>query len=155
MTLIVLTVVVIALLIAVLAIFLFAIGVLLNRTADSLDDCAQNVKNISYHAEVIGPAIERINETGGTVVGALPLLCEAAEQIGIAKSAPYVDPSEAPPPAPYSAPYPAPSAVTHRAPRVASHAAPAAPAAAPAAPARGVGYLDEDGGGGNLGYLDA
>jgi HAMP domain-containing protein len=152
MTLIVLTVVVIALLIAVLAIFLFAIGVLLNRTADSLDDCAQNVKNISYHAEVIGPAIERINETGGTVVGALPLLCEAAEQIGIAKSAPYVDPSEVPPPAPYSAPSPAPSAVTHGAPRVASHAA---PAAAAAAPARSVGYLDEDEGGGNLGYLDA
>ena len=154
MTLIVLTVVVIALLIAVLAIFLFAIGALLNRTANNLDDCAQNVKNIAYQAEAIGPGIERINETGGTVLGALPLLCEAAERIGVAKSAPYVDPSEDH--YYYSAPSPAPSApspVTSAAP----HAAPyAAPAAVPAAPSRGVGYLDEDedGHGGNLGYLD-
>jgi HAMP domain-containing protein len=68
MTLIVLTVVVIALLIAILAIFLFAIGVLLNRTADNLDDCAQNVKNIAYQAEAIGPGVKRINETGTTVL---------------------------------------------------------------------------------------
>lgn len=149
MTLIVLTVVVVALLIAALAVFLFIIGALLNRTADNLDDCAQNVKNIAYHAEAIGPGVKRINETGGTVVGALPLLCEAAERIGVAKGAPYIDPSEAPPPAP--APAPAPSAVTHQAPS----AAPAAvPAAVPAASPRGVGYLDEDGSGGNLGYLD-
>lgn len=155
MTLIVLTVVVVALLIAALAVFLFIIGALLNRTANNLDDCAQNVKNIAYHAEAIGPGVKRINETGGTVVGALPLLCEAAERIGVAKGAPYVDPSEAPPPAPSSAPAPAPtptpSAVTHQAPS----AAPAAvPAAVPAASPRGVGYLDEDRSGGNLGYLD-
>jgi HAMP domain-containing protein len=147
MTLIVLTVVVVALLIAALAVFLFIIGALLNRTADNLDDCAQNVKNIAYHAEAIGPGVKRINETGGTVVGALPLLCEAAERIGVAKGAPYVDPSEAPPPAPA----PAPSAVTHQAPS----AAPAAvPAAVPAASPQGVGYLDEEGSGGNRGYLD-
>jgi HAMP domain-containing protein len=147
MTLIVLTVVVVAFLIAALAVFLFIIGALLNRTADNLDDCAQNVKNIAYHAEAIGPGVKRINETGGTVVGALPLLCEAAERIGVAKGAPYVDPSEAPPPAPA----PAPSAVTHQAPS----AAPAAvPAAVPAASPQGVGYLDEEGSGGNRGYLD-
>jgi HAMP domain-containing protein len=116
---------------AVLAIFLFAIGVLLNRIAGNLDDCAQNVKNVAYQAEVIGPAIERINETGGTVVGALPLLREAAEQIGVAKSAPYVDSSEAS----YSAPYSAPPAVTSK-----------VPAAVPAVPPRGVGYLDGTGG---------
>ena len=146
MTLVVLTVVVIGLLIAVLAIFLFLIGMLLNRTADNLDDCVQNVKNIARQAEVVGPAIERINETGTTVVGALPLLSEAAERIGVAKGAPYIDPSETP--------YWAPS--VDRSP---AHAA--APAAAPSvdrsvapspAPAHGVGYLDEDRG--NLGYLD-
>lgn len=121
MTLIVLTVVVIALMIAVLAIYLFVIGVLLNRTADNLGDCVQSVKNIRYQAEVIGPALERINGAGGALVGALPLLCEGAESVAVAKSAPYADPSNAP----YAAP----------------EASSAAPSAAPAAP-RGLGYLD-------------
>ncbi|MGH3780088.1 MAG: hypothetical protein ACRDRO_05485 [Pseudonocardiaceae bacterium] len=103
MILIVLTVVVIALLVAVLAIYLFAIGVLLNRTAHNLDDCLQNVKTIAEQAEVIGPAVERINGTGGVVVGALPLLCEGVERIA---------------------------------------AKPAHPAATPAAPPTGLGYLD-------------
>lgn len=125
MTLIALTVVVIAVLIAVLAIYLFVIGVLLNRTAGNLDDCAQNVKKIRYQAEVIGPGIKRINETGGTVVGALPLLCEGAEGVAVAKSAPYVDSSEAPR---------------------------AVPTPVPAAP-RDSGY--QDGGRGSVGYLDA
>jgi HAMP domain-containing protein len=141
MTLIVLTVVVIALLIAVLAIFLFVIGALLNRTADNLDDCAQNVKNIAYQAEVIGPGVVRINETGTTVLGALPLLCDGAESVAVAKGAPYVDPSEDSYSAPYSAPSSTPSAVTT--------------SEVPAASSRGVGYLDEDGARGNLGYLDA
>jgi hypothetical protein len=132
MTLIVLTVVVIALLIAVLAIFLFRIGMLLNRTADDLDDCAQNVKNISYQAEAIGPGVVRINETGTVVLGALPLLCDGAESVAVAKGAPYVDPSEAP---------------SSEAPS--SMAAPVPSAAAP----RGVGYLDGERG--TLGYLDA
>ncbi len=92
MTLISLSVVVIALLIAVLAIFLFTIGVLLDRTADNLGDCVQSVKTIAGQAAVIGPAVERINTTGGKLVGALPLLYECAERIG-AESAP----SEAPP----------------------------------------------------------
>ncbi|MGH3752096.1 MAG: hypothetical protein ACRDRP_05270 [Pseudonocardiaceae bacterium] len=96
MTLISLSVVVIVLFIAVLAIFLFTIGVLLNRTADNLDDCLQSVKKIIGQATGIGPAIERINTTGGTVVGALPLLCDAAEKIAVAKSAPYDDPSAVP-----------------------------------------------------------
>ena len=150
MTLIVLTVVVVALLVVALAAFLFMIGALLNRTADNLDDCAQNVKNIAYHAEAIGPGVKRINETGGTVVGALPLLVEAAERIAIAKGAPYVDPSEAP------------FSVAHQAPSAAPAAVPAAPAAVPAAPAAvpatspsGVGYLDQSTTSGvNRGYLD-
>ena len=81
MTLIVLTVVVIVLLIAVLAIFLFTIGVLLNRIADNLDDCLQNVKTIAGQAEVILPGVGRINQTGGVVAGALPLLVEGAEGV--------------------------------------------------------------------------
>jgi hypothetical protein len=145
MTLIVLTVVVIALLIAVLAIFLFAIGALLNRTADNLDDCAQNVNKIAHQAEVIGPGVVRINETGTTVLGALPLLCDGAESVAVAKGAPYLDPSEDSYSAPYSAPYSTSSAVTTS----------KAPAAVPAASSRGVGYLDEDGARGTLGYLDA
>jgi hypothetical protein len=153
MILIVSTVIVIALLIAALAIYLLVIGMLLNRTANNLDDCSQNVKNIAYQAKVIGPAIERINETGGTAVGALPLLCEAAEGIGVAKSAPYVDPSEAP----YSAPSAAPTTVTSNAPSAApypAHSAVPSPVSATAS-SRGVGYLDQDGAQGSLGYLDA
>jgi HAMP domain-containing protein len=147
MTLLVLTVVVITLLIAALAIFLFALGASLNRTADNLDDCAQNVKNIAHQAEVIGPAIERINETGGTVVGALPLLSDAAERIGVAKSAPYADPSEAP----YSAPSAAPTVTSEAS--YPPHSA--VPAAVSAASPQGVGYLDGEGRRGSLGYLDA
>ena len=161
MTLIVATVVVIALLVAALAIFLFMIGGLLKRTADTLDNCSQSVKNIAYQAKELGPSIERINETGGTVVGALPLLCDAAESIGVAKSAPYVDPSEDP----YPAPSPAPAAAAPPAPRpatlaVAPATSSAAPGPAPAAVATAarpssVGYLDGDEPRGTLGYLDA
>jgi hypothetical protein len=93
MTLIVLTIVVIASLIAVLAIFLFAIGALLHRIADNLDDCLQNVKKIAGQAEVILPGVGRINQTGGIVASALPLLIGGAESIA-AKLAP---PKEAPP----------------------------------------------------------
>ena len=93
MTLIILTVVVIALLIAVLAVFLLAIGVLLNRIADNLDDSLGNVKKIAGQAEVIIPGVGRINQTGGVVAGALPLLIEGAEGVA-AKLAP--PPKEAP-----------------------------------------------------------
>jgi hypothetical protein len=134
MTLIVLTVVVIALLVAVLAIFLFTIGMQLNHTADNLDDCAQNVKNIAYQAKEIGPGVVRINETGTTVIGALPLLCDGAESVAVAKGAPY---GEAP--SPVAAP-------------VATSGA-AAVAAPSMAPSRGLGYLDGERG--SLGYLDA
>ncbi|MDQ3761327.1 MAG: hypothetical protein M3460_06380 [Actinomycetota bacterium] len=79
--LITMTVIVIAALIAVLAIYLFVIGVLLNRIADNLDDCLENVKTIVKHAEVIVPSVEHINRTGGVVAGALPLLYGGAEKI--------------------------------------------------------------------------
>ncbi|MGA8518230.1 MAG: hypothetical protein WB735_08835 [Pseudonocardiaceae bacterium] len=156
MTLIVSTVVVIALLIAALAIFLFMIGVQLNRTADNLDDCSRNVKNIAYHAKVIGPGVVRINETGTTVLGALPLLCDGAESVAVAKGAPYSDPSDAPSRA---APAAAPAAAPEAAPAAATAAAPvtapvAARVAAPSmVPSLGIGYLDGERG--SLGYLDA
>ena len=92
MTLIILTIVVIALLIAVLAAFLFAIGVLLNRIADNLDDCLLDVKTISGQAGAILPGVERINQTGGVVAGALPLLIEGAEGV----TAKLASPQEAP-----------------------------------------------------------
>jgi uncharacterized membrane protein len=79
--LITLTIVVIGLLIAVLAIFLFVIGVLLNRIADNLDDCLGSVKTIVQQCEVIVPEVEHINRTGGVVAGALPLLYGGAEKI--------------------------------------------------------------------------
>ena len=143
MTLVVLTVVVIALLIAALAIFLLRIGMLLNSTAGDLEDCAQSVKKISHQAEPIGPGVLRINETGTTILGALPLLCDGAESVAVAKGAPYADPSEA-----------APTAGRHR--DRARATAPAASADDPSsmAPSPGVGYQDEEKRG-SLGYLDA
>ncbi|MGH3896810.1 MAG: hypothetical protein ACRDTA_00870 [Pseudonocardiaceae bacterium] len=134
MILIVLTVVVIALFIAVLAIFLFRIGLLLNRTADDLDDCSQNVKNIAYQTKAIGPGVVRINETGTTVLGALPLLCNGAESVAVAKGAPYADPSDPSTVPPVAAPSRVPSTV----------------------PPRGSGYLDTpDTPPRGLGYMDA
>jgi hypothetical protein len=88
-----LTVVVATLLIAALAIFLYAVGVFLSCTSGNLEDCVQNVKKISSPAEEIGSGIKRVNGAGGGLADALPMLSEAAERIGIAKSAPYVEPS--------------------------------------------------------------
>ena len=79
--LIILTVILIALLIAVLAAYLLTIGIQLNRVADNLDDCSQNVQKIIAQAGVIVPNVERINQTGSVVVGALPLLIDSAERI--------------------------------------------------------------------------
>lgn len=81
MILIVLTVVCIGALTGVLAMFLFIIGVLLNRVADNLDDCLGNVKTIATQAETVIPGVEHINRTGGVVAGALPLLYGGAEKI--------------------------------------------------------------------------
>ncbi|MGH3984932.1 MAG: hypothetical protein ACRDST_20150 [Pseudonocardiaceae bacterium] len=87
--LIVMTIVAIATLIAVLAIFLLVIGIMLNRIADNLDDCLGSVKTIVKQCEVIIPEVEHINRTGGVVAGALPLLYGGAERIA-AKLAPPV-----------------------------------------------------------------
>lgn len=88
MTLIILSVVVIALLIAVLAVFLFAIGALLSRSADNLDNCLHHVKKIAEQAKDIVPGVGRINRTGEDLKGALPLLYESAERIDANSSPP-------------------------------------------------------------------
>ena len=79
--LVVLTVVVIAALIAGLAFYLFWVGSLLTRVAGNLEECSELVRAIGAHAEVIQPGVEHINRTGGVVAGALPLLYGMAEGI--------------------------------------------------------------------------
>lgn len=88
MTLITLTVIVVALLVAVLANYLFMMGILLNRIADNLGDCLQSVKNIRHQAKIIGPGVVRLNHIGKELVDALPLLFGGAERLIDAKSAP-------------------------------------------------------------------
>jgi hypothetical protein len=79
--LVVLTVIDIVLLIAGLAFYLFWVGTLLTRIAGNLEECAGIVRTIVDHAKLIGPGVEHINETGGVVAGALPLLYGMAEGI--------------------------------------------------------------------------
>ncbi len=86
-TLVTLSVVLIAVLIAGLAGYLFIIGGQLNRIAGLLEDCAQLVWKIKGDAEVIEPGVERINSTGRVIAGALPLLYDMAE--GIVDGATY------------------------------------------------------------------
>jgi hypothetical protein len=76
-TLVVLTVIVIVLLIAGLAFYLYWAGTLLTRIAGGLEECGGLVRTIVGHAEQIG----HINQTGGVVAGALPLLYGMAEEI--------------------------------------------------------------------------
>jgi|SRR5260370_23869140 hypothetical protein len=80
-TLVILTVVDIVLLIAGLAFYLYWVGTLLTRIAGNLEDCAELVRTIVGHAKLIGPGVGHINETGGVVAGALPLLYGMAEDI--------------------------------------------------------------------------
>ena len=86
-TLIVLTVIDIALLIAGLAIYLYIVGGQLTQVAEKLEECADVVWDIKKNAEVIASGVERINRTGGVIAGALPLLYGMAE--GIVTGAPY------------------------------------------------------------------
>jgi hypothetical protein len=79
--LVVLTVVDVVLLIAGLAFYLYWVGTLLTRIAGNLEECAELVRTIVGHAELIGPGVEHINQTGGVVAGALPLLYGMAEEI--------------------------------------------------------------------------
>jgi hypothetical protein len=95
-TLVVLTVVDIVLLIAGLAFYLFWVGSLLGRIAGNLEQCAETVREIVGHAELIGPGVTHINRTGGVVAGALPLLYGMAEGIVIGV-APTPEVPEVPP----------------------------------------------------------
>jgi hypothetical protein len=79
--LVVLTVVEIVVLVAALAVYLYWVGTLLTRIAGNLEECAELVRTIVAHAELIGPGVEHINQTGGVVAGALPLLYGMAEGI--------------------------------------------------------------------------
>jgi hypothetical protein len=79
--LVVWTVIDVLLLIAGLAFYLFWVGTLLTRIAGNLEECAETVRTIVGHAKLIGPGVEHINETGGVVAGALPLLYGMAEGI--------------------------------------------------------------------------
>jgi hypothetical protein len=80
-TLVVLTVLEIVALIAGLAFFLYWVGTLLTRIAGNLEECADLVRAIVGHAKLIGPGVGHINQTGGVVAGALPLLYGMAEEI--------------------------------------------------------------------------
>ena len=93
--LVVLTVVAIAVLTGGLALYLFWLGTLLNRIADNLEDSADLVRNIDDHAKVIRPGVAHINEVGGVVAGALPLLYGMAEQVVESTSAEPATPSTA------------------------------------------------------------
>jgi len=86
-TLVILSVVDIALLIAGLAFYLFVVGGQLKRIATNLEECAEIVHTIRGHAQAIEPGVERINQTGGVIAGALPLLYGMAE--GIVTGATY------------------------------------------------------------------
>jgi hypothetical protein len=79
--LVVLSVADILLLIAGLAVYLFWVGTLLGRIAANLEECAGIVAEVADHAKLIGPGVGHINETGGVVAGALPLLYGMAEEI--------------------------------------------------------------------------
>ena len=95
---VVFTVIDIAALIAGLAFYLFWVGTLLARIAGNLEECAEIVRAIVGDAKLIGPGVEHINETGGVVAGALPLLYGMAEGI-VAGVTPGPEPPAVPEPA--------------------------------------------------------
>jgi hypothetical protein len=151
MTLIVMTVVVGGLLIVSLAIYLFMIGVLLNRTAGNLGDCLDNLRIIAGQAQVVGPGLGRLNKTGADLLGAMPLLVEGAEAVA-AKLAPS---STAPAASDAATPTGFPSGATSSAaPLLTRHSAARTDAAADTPDAVRVngGLLDSPMG---VGYLDA
>ena len=86
-TLVVCTVIVIAALIAGLAVYLYIVGSQLTRIAGNLEECSDLVAKIDADAAAVRPGLESINETGGVIAGALPLLYGMAE--GIVHGATY------------------------------------------------------------------
>jgi len=96
--LVVLTVLEVVVLVAALAFYLFWVGSLLTRIAGNLEECADTVQTIVGHAKLIRPGVEHINETGGVVAGALPLLYGMAEDI-VTGVTPRPEPPAVPEPA--------------------------------------------------------
>jgi hypothetical protein len=88
--LVVLTVIVIVLLIAGLAVYLYWAGTLLDRIGAKLEGAVGLVDGIVADAGLIMPGVDHINRTGGVVAGALPLLYNMAEGIvtGVTPRAP-------------------------------------------------------------------
>jgi len=80
-TLVTLSVIAITLLIAGLAFFLYVLGSQLGRIATLLEECGELVWKIKGDTEAIAPGLQSINNTGGVVAGALPLLYGFAEDI--------------------------------------------------------------------------
>ncbi len=78
---VVLSLIVVVLLIAGLAGYLFIVGGQLTRIAGNLEDCRDLVREIIANAELIDPGVDHINRTGAVVAGALPLLYGMAEGI--------------------------------------------------------------------------
>ena len=80
-TQVVLSVLVIVLLIAGLAFYLYVVGSQLTRVATNLEACAELVRTVERNASVIQPGVEQVNHTGAVIAGALPLLYGMAEGI--------------------------------------------------------------------------
>jgi hypothetical protein len=98
---VVLSVMVIVLLIAVLAGYLFVVGSQLNRIAGNLEESRDLVHRVVANAEPIEAGLAHINRTGGVIAGALPLLYDMAEGIVVGVT-PSTGPSERPPARPAS-----------------------------------------------------
>jgi hypothetical protein len=96
--LVVLTVIVIVLLIAGLAVYLYWAGTLLDRIGAKLEAGVGLVDGIVDDARLIMPGVDHINRTGGVVAGALPLLYGMAEEI-VTDVTPRAPLPEVPPPA--------------------------------------------------------
>jgi hypothetical protein len=101
-TLVVLSVVDIALLIAGLAFYLYVVGTQLTRVATNLEECSEIVGTIVDNAAVIERGVEQINHTGGVVAGALPLLYGMAEGIVVGATYQPASPAERGPARPAS-----------------------------------------------------
>jgi hypothetical protein len=71
----------IALVIGVLAVYLWVVGGQLTRVATVLEECSDLVAEVKQNTEVIEPGLTAINNTGRVVAGALPLLYGMAEGI--------------------------------------------------------------------------
>jgi len=95
--LVILSVVLIVLLIAGLAIYLYVVGTVLTRVATNLEECSERVREIDADAALIGPGVEHVNRSAGTVAGALPLLYGFAERILVKASPNPVRPAVAAP----------------------------------------------------------